>query len=314
MKQVASIFRASPKINAAVVRNKTKKIGWSVVRGVILLGLCFEILYPFLVKILQSFMSRNDLTDPTVSLFPREWSTQYVVRAFEDIHYFSTFLNTLLLSLVVSLLQVCICTMVGYGFARFKFRLRGALFVLVIVTLVVPSSLYSSSLYMYFRFFPFTENGLLGTLWPFVLLSLTGLGMKNGLYIFLMRQFFRGLPKELEDAAYIDGCGVYSTYFRVILPNARNMLITVFALSFAWQWTDVFYSSLFALNKNMQTLPLAIINNIQEIATGGERLGATVRMIEQNAACIMAIIPLMLLFAFLQKQLIGGIERSGLVE
>ncbi|MBR7093067.1 MAG: carbohydrate ABC transporter permease [Clostridia bacterium] len=307
---------ARRRLSGASLANRTKKISWSLVRGVILFGLCFEIVYPFFVKIMQTFMTKEDLVDPTIKLYPLHWTLSTLRQTFTEIEFVPAAFNSLILSLTVSVLQMMICTLVGYGLARFKFRGRNLLFFMVILTLIIPPQLYSITQYLYFYYFGVGQHtvNLIGTYWPFLLLSLTGMGMKNGLYIFLMRQFFRGLPKELEDAAYIDGCGIFGTYLRVILPNARNMLITVFVLSFSWQWTDYFFSSMLLGAQQVTNLPLAIINNIQLIRTGGERVDPILYAVERNTACLLAIIPLLILFAFLQKKLINGIERSGLVE
>lgn len=290
-----------------IILEKAKRISWSIIRTVIIVGLCFEILYPFLIKILQAFMTTSDLLDPTVKIFPREFSLDNIVKTFQDINFIHSFFNSFVLSFSLSVIQLIVCTTIGYGFARFRFRLNGFFFVMLIITLVIPIQLYNTSAFIYFK-----NLNLIGSITPFYVLAVTGLGMKNGLFVFLMRQFFRGLPKELEDAAYIDGCGIFETYFRIILPNARNMLVTVFVLSFAWQWTDYFYSSLFMINEGFQTLPLAILNNIKEIETGGQRLGPIMFALEQNIACIMTILPILILYAVFQNKLISGIESSGL--
>ncbi len=290
-----------------IILEKTKRISWSIIRTVIIIGLCFEILYPFLIKILQAFMTTSDLLDPTVKIIPREFSLTSIVKTFQDINFIHSFFNSFILSFSLSVIQLFVCTTIGYGFARFRFRLNSFFFVMLIITLVIPIQLYNTSAFIYFK-----NLNLIGNIIPFYILSATGLGMKNGLFVFLMRQFFRGLPKELEDAAYIDGCGIFETYFRIILPNARNMLVTVFVLSFAWQWTDYFYSSLFMINEGFQTLPLAILNNIKEIETGGQRLGPIMFALEQNIACIMTILPIVILYAVFQNKLISGIESSGL--
>ena len=109
----------------------------------------------------------------------------------------------------------------------------------------------------------------------------------------------------MEEAAYIDGYGPIQTFFRIMLPNARNMLVTVLTLSFSWQWTDVFYSTLF--NQSTKTLPLAILNNITQIDAMDQYV------ILRNTAGILTLIPLLIIFAIAQKQLISGIERSGIV-
>ncbi len=305
MKNTASYLPLSHR--SKIVFEKLKKVCWSIIRAVIIIGLCFEILYPFIIKILQSFMTTTDLLDPTVKIFPREFSFDNIIKTFTDINYIQSFFNTFILSFTLSVIQLLVCTTIGYGFARFKFKLNGFFFTMLIITLVIPIQLYNTSAFIYFK-----NLNTIGSLAPFYILAITGLGMKNGLFVFLMRQFFRGLPKELEDAAYIDGCGIFYTYVKIILPNARNMLVTVFILSFAWQWTDYFYSTLFMINEKFQTLPLAILNNIKEIETGGNRLGPIMFAIEQNIACIMAILPILILYAIFQNKLISGIENSGL--
>lgn len=293
---------------------KVGNLAWSIIRFVIVFGLCFEVLYPFIVKILQMFMSVNDLADPTVRLYPREFSTYFIQRVYSLINYPSSLFNTFSISLITSIIQLFICTMAGYGFARFKFKGRFLVFAGVLTALLVPPQVYSTSIYLFFRYFGVFGLGsvkLVDTIWPYTVLSLTGLGLRNGLYIYLMRQFFKGMPKELEEAAYIDGHGVYKTFLYIMLPNARNMLLTIFILSFAWQWTDVFYSSLFSTN--MFTLPAAILQNIRLVAADGTYIDPMHYSVMRNAAAILAVAPLILIFGITQKQLVQSIERSGIV-
>ena len=131
------LARFKPKLSLQTA----SKLLWSLVRAVIVFGLCFQILYPFIVKILQAFMSQRDLLDPTVSLYPREWDVYFWRYAFDLMDYVGSALNTLLVSLPVSVIQMLVCTIAGYGFARFKFRGRGLLFALVLVSLLVPPAL-----------------------------------------------------------------------------------------------------------------------------------------------------------------------------
>ena len=137
-------IKDNKRLSAPIILNRTRKSTWSFVRGIILFGLCFEILYPFLVKILQAFMTKEDLTDPTVKLYPVHWSFDMVEQTFGDIDYITSALNSLILALLVSVLQMMICTMIGYGLARFKFRGRNLLFFMVILTLIVPPQLYAT--------------------------------------------------------------------------------------------------------------------------------------------------------------------------
>ncbi|MBQ4153422.1 MAG: carbohydrate ABC transporter permease, partial [Oscillospiraceae bacterium] len=197
---------------------------WKIVRFCIFMGLSFLILYPFVVKLSSCFMSYEDLINPTVNLFPIDGSLTYLRQAMNKLDYWNTLLPTTILSVLVALAQVLISSITGYGMARFRFRGRNLLFVLVILTLLVPPQVLMIPLYVRFANFSigFIEFNLLNTYWPFVLLNLTGQGLKSGLYIYLMRQYFQGLPVELEESAYIDGAGPYRTFVSIMWPNARN--------------------------------------------------------------------------------------------
>ena len=151
---------------------------------------------------------------------------------------------------------------------------------------------------------------LLETIFPSTLLSITGLGLKNGLYIFVMRQFFKGVPHELNEAAWVDGCNPISAYFRIMLPIAKSMMISVFLLSFAWQWTDTFYSKLF--NRSMLVLPM-ILTKVTAIATESVAKGTMMSSVMQNTAVVMIIFPIFIFYLVFQRKLIQGIERSGIV-
>ena len=233
--------------------------------------------------------------------------------------YIPAFFNSLLISTVCAFLQTFICCMVGYGFAKFKFQGKTLFFLLSVLTIIIPPQTLYLSLYMKFRYFDiFGIFELLGlgsaklveTVLPSTILSATGLGLKNGLYIFVMRQFFKGVPQELNEAAWVDGCNPIRAYFSTMLPLAKPMLISVFLLSFAWQWTDTFYSGLF--NRSMTVLPM-ILTKVTAIATESISNGTMMSSVMQNTAVIMIIAPLFIFYLIFQRQLIQGIERSGIV-
>ena len=276
---------------------------WAIVRFVIIVGISFMILYPFLVKLIVSFMSTNDLTDKTVMYIPREGSTYFFERAILNINYWESLGNSALLSLITAVLQTIVSCVVGYGFARFKFKGRNLLFFIVILTLIIPPQTIMLPLYVRFRYFIGNLN-LLNSFWPIAIMSATGLGLKNGLYIYLMRQFFRGLPKELEMSAYIDGAGPFRTFVQVILPNAFNMIITVFLFSFTWQWTDTTYNSMLMpdmviLTNTVTDVTKAVSDTLQQQAL-------------LDTASLLLIAPLLIVFLFAQRYFVQGIERSGI--
>ena len=281
----------------------------SFVRFVVIFGLAFIIIKPFIYKIMMAFMSPDDLLDSTVHLVARNPSLYYWQRAWEGLNLSHTLPNTLFLSLGVAVIQVLSCTMIGYGLARFRFLGNKILSAAVIVIILVPYHVISIAQYLgfvYFGFGNFTIN-LVDTFWPMLILAFTGLGIKEGLYIYLLQQFFRSIPLALEEAAYIDGAGTIRTFFQVMLPNARTMMMTVLLFSFCWQWTDSTYSSIY-----FNELPV-FANTIESfyirVGLNADMLGTN---ITRNAMAILIIIPLLVLFGFGQKLLVKSITLSGM--
>lgn len=306
---------------------RLRQLMWSIVRTILVIGICFVILYPLIVKFSVSIMEERDLYDITVRYVPKHFTLKNYQTAWTYMRYPEAFINSVKLSLLTSLMQLISCTLVGYGFARFNFPLKNLLFGLVIAILVVPPQTIMIPLFLHFRFFDIfgiisaltghTLN-LLDSYWPFILLSATGMGLKNGLYIYIMRQHFRGAPKDLEEAAYIDGAGAFKTFYRVMLPGAIPMMVTVFLFSFVWQWTDTFYSTLFL--QKLWVLPTALSSLVPNVsqAYSSAQLGIMVYLspayssMLNNTGSILVIIPLIIIYLFTQRYFVESIERSGL--
>lgn len=297
-------------------------------RAFFLLGFCFVILYPVFMMIMKAFMNRMDLFDNSVVLVPRHFTLQNFQIAGILLNYWSTLGNTLLYAFVITALETASCLLVGYGFGRFRFRGRNLMFALVIFTIVVPPELIMIPMYMQFRQFnPFNLVMLFGgkpfsmldTLWPFSLLAATSMYTKNGLFVFMFRQFFRGMPKELEEAAYIDGAGSFRTFTTVMLPNAVTVLSTVTLFAFVWQYNDVIYSRMFLTQStlfanafsNLTQFTNQVYNLLQT-----DKFDLTMVMYQplvQNTGMLMIMAPLFIVFAVSQRFFVDSIERSGIV-
>jgi len=307
------------------------KVIWKIFRLVLLVGIAYIIIFPFFTKIAGSFMSREDLVDVTVRLIPRYPTLdtyKYIIR---ENGYFTAFVNAFLLSLMCAVVQTFVCAVVGYGLAKFKFRGNKLVFAAVIFTMIVPHETIKLSMYMNFKFFDvfglygmlndalhFSDTGsidLINTYWPMLILSIGGIAFKNGLYIFMMRQFYRGVPDELEESAYIDGSGPVKTFFKIILPISIPMMITIFLFSFSWQWTDNFYTQLF-YTSNTSSHVLAYFAEVpNSMLKAIEDSGVDRVLYEQSVmhTCgLLIIAPLILIYLFCQRYLIQGIERSGI--
>lgn len=299
----------------------------SLLRAILLIGICYVILIPLIHRFSTAIMSFEDLYDQSVRWIPRRPTLRNFQLVWIHMEYVKAFTNTLTLALLTSIIQVASCTMVGYGLARFRFPGSGLIFAMAIFTLIVPPQLVVVPMYLNFRFFNLAgllgENtfNLIGTYWPFILMSLTATGFRNGLYIFIMRQFFRGLPRELEEAAYIDGAGMFRTFFRVMLPGSVPGLIVAFLFSFVWQWNDYLYVT--TLMANQTFLPQALEGaasrvaraideaNAQAAATG--MLDDHFYSLINNAGMLLVILPLLILYLFMQRYFVESIERTGIV-
>ena len=305
-----------------------KKIVWFIFRLVILIGICYIVLYPFFAKVAGSFMAREDFVDATVRLIPKNFTLGTYRAIIADNGYFEAFRNTFMLSFFTAIIQTFVCCVIAYGLAKFKFRGNKAVFMAVILTMIIPHMTLRSSFSMSFTYFDIygiigglskigilpeslsTGLNLMNTHWPLVILSLGGLAFKNGLYIFLLRQFFRGVPDELEESAYMDGSGTFRTFIQIILPLSVPMMITVFLFAFCWQWTDEFYTRLFYVSAKIHMLPkiVSIPITLDTDYAGQVMYESAIR----NTCGVMIIAPLVVLYAFCQRFLVQGIERSGL--
>lgn len=303
-----------------IIRAKLRRLPWKFVRAVLIWGISLIITYPVVLKVLVSFMSEADLFDPQVNLLTKSFSIGRIYRSYmavaNSMEYVNAFLNSMGLCILVSFLTIVSSTLVGYGFARFKFRGMGILFSLVILTLVVPPQMNMIPLFLNFRFFDFygllkgPGLNLLGTVWPFVLTSLTGTGYRNGLFIYIMRQHFGGMPRSLEEAAYIDGAGSFKTFTLIMLPSAVPILIVVFLFSFVWQWNDTYLTSLY-MRDSSTLLPFTLTRLVNEFDF--DKFDKLYTTVVRNTGMVLFLVPLLLIYGLLQRYFIEGVERTGIV-
>ena len=314
----------------AVHRFTAAKLGrllWSIVRGVIIIGICFTILQPIFVKLSVSFMSERDLFDSAVKYIPKHFTLNNYKLALKGMDYWRSLLRTLLLSGGVALLQLCSCMLVAYGFARFRFPFKKLLFGCVILMLIVPPQIIMLPLFMHFRFFDIfglfkaikgAPVSLLDSYWPFIIQAATCTGFKNGLFIYMLRQFFKGMPRELEEAAFMDGCTKLGTFIRIIVPSSVPMMVTIFLFGFVWQWMDSFYTSLYLKSTNV--IPVALSSLGASVYGEYSNFGGSMNFISpgylsmmNNTGTILAMVPLIILYIICQRYFVEGIERSGIV-
>ncbi|MGN0642672.1 MAG: carbohydrate ABC transporter permease [Huintestinicola sp.] len=297
---------------------------WPVCRGLLVFGLCFVIIYPLLYMITAAFRTRADMNDPTIVWIPKHLTLSNIKDAARAMNFWSTLGNTLFINIGCSIVQVITCAITGYGFGRFNFKGKNVLFFVVILMILMPSQIILIPQYMFFRYFnPFgiyhTITGdyinLINNALTMYMPAITANGIRAGLFIFLYRQTFRSLPKELEDAAYLDGCSPFRTFVQVMIPNAGSTFLTVFLLSVVWYWNDYYVSTSFFTDNSTIALQLKNLDaSLTRIIFDNGNVKVNVRelIVWMEAGCLISITPILVMYICLQKYFTEGIARSGL--
>lgn len=298
-------------------------------RLALLASMSFVVLYPMLYMVSNAFKPYMQTYDPSVIWLPKSLTMENIQDAMAILDFNVSLPNTLLTAVVTAFMQVAMCLVVGYGFARFQFKGRKVMFLLVALTMIVPQQAISTSLYTTYRYFDlfgllrlmgFVTGGavkpvnMIDSYWVFWLPAILGMGLRAGLYIFIYRQFFLSMPHELEEAAEIDGCTPVGTFMRVMLPNAGTVMLTVLLFALVWNWNDYYTPAMFM--KNHVTLATALSmfqQNLQNLNTiGGNFTDTALIATRMQAACLLCIAPLLVLYAFTQKYFVESVERTGL--
>ena len=307
---------------------KAKRAFYMFLKYIVLVLLAYQLLYPVLYMISASIKDPLDSYDPSVIWIPKNFSATGFIDAFKSMKYLDALKGSMEISLGCAILDVMSCALAGYGFARFKFPFKNFLFACVIVTLMVPMQTIILPYYMNMRYFDplglvsafnsvfdrtITIN-LVGKNLAFYLPSLFGSGIRSGLYIYIFRQFFEGMDKALEESAQIDGCGPLRTFLSIMLPNARNSIVTVFLFSFVWHFND-YYLTKQLLGTSRRTLIVALSSLRIDLAAliGGQTAFDPIRIQTRiQAGCLLAIVPMFLLYIFAQRKLADSIEHIGI--
>ena len=297
---------AGPKVRQAASR--TANFFIAAVRTFLLVGLSFVILYPILYMLSVSFREPAELYDLTVVWIPRTLTLKNFHYVFFEsgIAFLPKILGgfeagALLRSFMLSL----ICT------------------VLQVFTLIVPPQSINMPLYVnYVGFTKFTSEILGGegiqiinTLTPMALPALLGTGIRAGLFVYLFRQFYRNMPSELEEAAYLDGCGPISAYFRIMLVNAGPILLISFLFSFVWYWNDYLNVSLFFNKSRPMSIELSNFWNYlnHQKLPDGSAISRSLMGVYVQVAALLFIAPVLLLYIALQRFFIRSIVTAGIV-
>lgn len=326
----------------AVRGQKTADVASSILRTVLIIGLSFVILFPIFEQFTFALRDPMDINDPLVKYIPKTFSTVNFKIAGTILDYWRSLFNNVKVSTISTICQVLSTALAGYAFARLKFKGSNVIFWIIMLTLIIPPQTVALSRSIYFSNFDIlgiikactgSTRGLSikgeGKDIVFYIMSITGQGIRAALFIFIFRQFFRGIPIELEESAQIDGAGVVRTFWSVMLPNARGAITTVALFAFVWQWNDVYYTKMYEISgDSFPMMTMKLINVAEWIGNLlkssqfkhlADLVGEDVRdnplfaSLISNTAALLMMLPLLIGYLFVQRLFIEGVERSGII-
>ena len=269
----------------------------SVIKHILLIATGFLMIYPLLWMLVSSFRPTDEIFRDT-SLIPKGITLANYTYGWSALnqpfgHYL---INSGIVVLGCIIGNVLSCSLAAYAFARLKFTGRTILFAIMLLTIMIPYHVVLVPQYILFQQF-----GWVNTFLPLIVPKLLA---TDAFFVFLMVQFIRGLPKELDEAARIDGCGHFNTFLRIILPLMVPAVATTAIFTFIWMWNDFLSSLIYLIDPSMYTVPLALRAFLD--STGSSNWGAMFAM------SIVSLIPVFLAFLFGQRFLIRGIATTGI--
>jgi multiple sugar transport system permease protein len=258
------------------------------------------VLYPLFWMIGTSVKSPQEIAN-NVGLFPRNFTPENFTNGWHkfDVGFGRFFLNSAMVALLVVVGNTVSCLLAAFAFGRLRFRLRGLLFGIMIGTLLLPGHVLIIPQYILFR-----TLGWVGGDWPYLPLLVPHFLATEAFFVFLIVQFMRGIPRELDEAATIDGASPYKVFRHVILPLSRPALVTTAIFSFIWTWNDFFRQLVYLSDLKDYTVPVALtlfIDSTSETSVG-----------PMFAMSLLSLIPVFLFFVAFQRMLVEGINTSGL--
>ena len=279
----------------------------------VLLGIvAFAFLYPILDMLLLSLQSPEDALNPMIGKLPSRLYFDNFKQAFEVIGFWEAFGNSIYYSLIPTLCQVVAAAFVGYGLAKFQFKGKMVVFALIVVTFIIPSQLTALPTYLMYSQLPIKN-----TIWTIILPALFGQGLKSAIFILIFFQSFSMIPKDLDEAAFIDGANSFQVFTKIAIPLSVPILIVGFIFSFVWYWNETYLLGMYV--GDVTTLPRQLadlkdtLNALIELqgSQGNQALVAGLKAVYM-AGTLITILPLLILYFVLQRWFVEGIDRAGL--
>lgn len=306
--------------------NKGMSFAWSILRIVILLAIGYIIIYPLFYMIVNSLRSRQSYYDTARVWLPSGLDPKFTYgMAMDALTYWKSLGSTISLEVVAGLIEVVTCSIVAYGFARFKFKLKPILMAGLFLTILIPETMIIIPRMVNYSNMDFLgilgligkiigtdiRPNLIGSPLAFYLPSLFAMGLRSGILIFIYIQFFKGLPYELEEASWVDGAGPIRTFVSIALPSSSVVFTTVTVFSVIWHWNDTFLASMYIKSNYPMSVHLERIGTT--LAGWGFYSGSNPETVSiYMAACFIFILPMLIFYMIMQRRFIESIDRVGI--
>lgn len=315
-------------IKGSVLKKKSTTVLTYIFRYVFFLSMSYVLLYPFLYIIVNAIKSFSDSYDVTVTWVPKSIYFGNIMDAFKVFDIAENSMRTIVYEIFAALIQFASTAVAAYGLARFKIKGKGILTAIMILNILVPSMMIIIPSYLNYSYMDVfgilgfiskaigkeIRPNIIGTPLVFYLPALTAVGLKGGLFIYIYTQFFKGLPKELEEAAWIDGAGAWKTFLSIVIPSSGSAIITVLLFSIVWHWNDFYLAQMYM---DKPTFSVALRNfSVHDIT---EKIEMSIDMANSLtvsiilAGCLIFLLPMMIFYLLMQRKFMASIATSGIV-
>ena len=301
----------------------------SIFRIIFLISFSYILLYPIIFMISNSVKTQADIMNPAVRWISHSPSLYSFKLAFDGMQYTKALKNTLVFSIASSLIQVFTCAFYSYGISRFKMRINGLLTFFLVLIILVPDIVLIMPRISNFRHLDFLgilnlvgkavgkeiRPNVTDSIWCFYLPAIFGVGLKSGILMYIYIQFFKGLPVELEEAAWLDGAGPFRTFFSIIIPSSGVVILTVTVFSVVWHWNDWLLPTMYTTNNFTLSSQLYSVETVVSLwaRDNGIAVNSTLNYGVSLCACILFIIPPIVMYLLIQRKFIKSIDRVGIV-
>lgn len=266
---------------------------WYIIMILVSLVFCFPVLY----LIFTGFKTPQETVAFPPTLIPKKWTLSAYEEGLSSGIFSKYLLNSIFVSGMVVIGTVSSAALVGFGFARLRSRMKNFLFMLVLATMMIPSSVTLIPVYSIY-----SKIGWIDPYLPLIVPAFTGGGAFS---IFLIKQFFEAIPNELVESSKIDGAGWFTIFWKMFLPNSKPVLLVVIIFAFVNSWNDFFAPLIFLINPEKFTVAIGL-------NTFRNSYGAAMDIAPLMAMATLSVLPILLLFVFAQKYFVQGITTTGL--